>query len=247
MRNDEIIAVKSFTEFLKNCGIPSSWEEGSNPPDAVFKVSSERWAVEVTGLHRYVKWRGSIASETTIYAGLGPIIKELNDKISFPPNKLYLLTIMGTFPFRPLKRQIISRIKSYINSGQTDSEPLEQSESILIRAVELEGQSGIELEIVGLGVNAMNADGKQASQVYPVVNFSIDQILGEKLPRLKTLLDYDRRILLIVREYFGAEAFIVKEILAQKELSQDSVDSVFLVSSENEIECVADSGLLFSK
>ena len=77
------------------------------------------------------------------------------------------------------------------------------------------------------------------------VEFAIDRILAAKLPRLASLTGFDRRVLLVSRNYLFAEPQMLKEILETRNVTREQVDTV-LFATEDKVHWVADPGRLFN-
>ena len=76
------------------------------------------------------------------------------------------------------------------------------------------------------------------------IGYALDRILAEKLPVLRQLRMYDRRILLIWAEHLFAEPDIVREILQGKGITSDDVDTILLVH-DGRVYWVADPSHVF--
>jgi len=77
------------------------------------------------------------------------------------------------------------------------------------------------------------------------LNYALKRILDAKLPRLKKVTDYNRRLLLIWSGYYFAEATAVKEILDRRKLTAQDVDSILFIDDGSILHWVADPAGLF--
>ncbi len=247
LRPEEERAAKKLQETLAYLGFKSTWEPGDDPPDIVFEVEGcGRWAVEVTGLHQYItkdKKDKKDGKEESRLAVTEPLIKmcdRVQAQVADLSNSGYL--IMGFGPIRsPSLKEIEKRAVAYIREGKSDEEPLDDDNRIRIsrhkRPVQVEWAIGLDGRTMGAG-GAISADLKAT------VTYALDRILKEKLPSLATFTGYDRKMLLIDKNYFFADPEIVREILSERSLTRGQVDTVMLVT-ESKVHWVADPGEVF--
>jgi hypothetical protein len=87
---------------------------------------------------------------------------------------------------------------------------------------------------------------KMLADVGATLKHAIGRILDRKLPRLKSVTGYQRKLLLIWSGYFMADAASVKEVLDTRKLTTQEVDSILLIDDASEIHWVADPAQLFS-
>jgi hypothetical protein len=263
MKGTEEPSAKALEQWLKNCGLGVSWEPvADDPPDFVFTVGNERWAVEATELHQYLDKEGSEISRPGVEKPLERMCKNIKAKAQVGVNRKYFISTAGPLMTVPLA-EIERRAIEYIASGETrrqalDLEPVietdpeiaalkkrvaEEGAQVFIRAI----TTPVEIAyMTGLGGTTMGADQEHlAADVEHTLRYSLDRMLADKLPKLAKLTDYDRRILLVWRGYFFAEPSTLKRLLAERKLSKADLDSILLVTPNGEISWVADPGELF--
>jgi hypothetical protein len=238
LRPEEEFAAKRLQQTLTDLGVKSTWEPGDDPPDLVFEVEGfGRWAVEVTGLHQYITKDGKEESRLAVTEPLIGMCERVQDKGADLSNARYLITGMGPLK-SPSLREVEKRAVAYIRSGKSDEEALDDDKCIRISRQKLPVQV---VWSVGLDSRTMGSTGSIAADIRENVKAAIDRILKEKLPKLNTLTGYDRKMLLILKQYMFAEPYMVSEILSARSLTREQVDAV-LFATESEVHWVAEPG-----
>ena len=233
MRNDEKDAATAFSQFLAQRGIEHEWKQGDNPPDAVFIVGQERWAVEETGLHRYFSLEGQAQSDKAIDNPTHALTRVLNERCKINANTIYVLSLNGVYPFWKDSKELIAKIQEYIDSGNYEETSLdpplelnpfpywEPPSAVSIRAFDSKDDIPRIVVLSTKGATAVTPDGRAyVSSVFASVGYAITDILKKKGKVFARLNNYTRRILLLTRVYEFAETRIVRDVLAAHPLVQ---------------------------
>lgn len=242
LRREEQFAAERLQQALIHLGVKSTFEPvDKDPPDVVFEVEGlGRWGVEVTALYQYIGKDGEPESRAAVTEPLIAMSERAQAQVADLTNSDYLITGMG--PLRsPGLREVEKRAVAYIRSKRSDEEALDDDKRIRIRRQ----TSPVRVRwAIGLDGRTMGPTGKMAANIEENVKVAIDRILKEKLPILATLTGYDRKMLLILKQYHFTEPEMVSEILSARSLTREQVDTIFLVT-ESEVHWVADPGEVF--
>ena len=241
LRPDEEFAANRLQEMLTEIGVASTWKPGDDPPDIVFEVEGlGRWAIEVTSLYQYITKDGKEESEAAVTEPLIKMSERAQAQVTDLSNSDYL--IMGFGPIlSPSLRELEKRAIAYIRSGGSDEEALDDDKRIRISRQKRPVQVGW---AIGLDGRTPGAGGTMSADIEGAVTYALDRILGEKLPSLAALAGYDRKMLLILKNYFFTEPELVSEILSARSLTREQVDTV-LLATESKVHWVADPGEVF--
>jgi hypothetical protein len=247
----------------------------ADPPDLCFVVESddhaEKWAVEVTGLFQYVDWNGEEKNIRNVQAPLHRLSERL--KKALPERTIVAYVVSASGPFDSDLKDIEQRAVDYIKSGKTEREYLDLAQAVAeiedsltadpadprIRAIvtgvaERNARFTIQAItkpmkvswVAGLDGTARTPDGQaMIADVMATLRSGVQRILDAKLPRMKALTGFQRRMLLIWSDYFFAEPERLKEVLDEKRLTADDVDTIFLIDGYSEVNWVADPAGLF--
>lgn len=237
MKGTEKNAAKALERQLKILDLDVSWEPVTpDPPDFLFKVGSERWAVEATELHQYIDNNGEETSRLGVEKSLERMCEQIQAQAHPRVNKKYLIFASG--PVNTSLVEIQNRALAYIKSGKTEREALDaeaidepnpEIAAIKRRGAEHQAHVFIEAQTtpvpivygIGLGGATLGADQENlAADLEATLRYAVDRMLQHKLPKLATLGGYDRRILLVWRGYLFAEPRNMKTLLAEKNLSK---------------------------
>jgi hypothetical protein len=100
--------------------------------------------------------------------------------------------------------------------------------------------------MAGLDGSAMTPDGTaMIADVMRTLDYAIGRILNAKLPRLKNISGYNRKLILIWSDYFFADAIRIKELLSKWNLTREDVDTLILIDATSKVNWVADPGGVF--
>lgn len=241
MKESERRAADTLAGFLVNkFKLEVRWESGADPPDFVFTVNSERWAVEETQLHQYIQLRDKPESRQAIEEPLAAMCERIRASAKPAPNRDYLIAVFGPIQDRKLG-DIEQAITEHIRSGQLESKQVADSVRIEVVPSEarIEYMIGLHSGVMAAGGNAISAD------VGANLEFALNRILDEKLPILERLGGYKRRILLITSAYLFAEPGNVRDILHAREINARQCDTVLLIDGGGNVHWVADPGCVF--
>jgi hypothetical protein len=247
-----------------------------DPPDLSFTIEREhsppeRWGVEVTSLFQYVDWEGKEGNRKNIEVPLQRLCELLKAHV---PKSVTGYLIFGSGPHDADMRAIAERAVDYIRSGRTEPEFLDLPEAAekfrhilknrpddprLIASVQKLAEENAHFSIRAITKPAQVVWGAmlQGSAKIPntdtmgadvgaTLEYALGRILDAKLPRLKNVNGYERKLLLIWSGYFFADSARVKEILDTRNLTVQDVDSVLLIDDASDVHWVADPAGLFS-
>ena len=233
--------------------------------------SQERWGVEVTGLFQYVDWDGEEGNRKNIEVPLHRLCERL--KAHVPASVITGYLIFGSGPHDADLRRIEERAAEYIRSGRTGRELLDLPEAAekfkhflkehpndprLIASVQKVAEENSHFSISAItkpvqvtwggmlqgGAKIPNTE-TMVADVQATLQYTIGRILDAKLPRLKKVNGYNRKVLLIWSGYFFAEADRVKEVLDARKLTTQDVDTILFIDGNSELHWVADPAGLF--
>lgn len=81
--------------------------------------------------------------------------------------------------------------------------------------------------MAGLDGTGRTPDGEaMIADVMATLKHRVQRILDAKLPRMKAVTGFHRRMLLIWSDYFFAEPERLKEVLDEKRLKTDDLDTI---------------------
>ena len=101
--------------------------------------------------------------------------------------------------------------------------------------------------MTGLNSDVRAAGGQAiAADIHANLEFALNRILAEKLPRLQKLEGFERRILLVTSAYLFAEPNEVRDILQTHQITAKQCDTVLLIDESGNVHWVADPGCVFN-
>lgn len=240
VKPSEEFAAKALSSFLKEIGLEVKWEEGEDPPDCVFLVGKERWAVEETQLHQYIQLRGDAVSRLAVDRPLEAMCERIAGTKP-RANTDYVVSVFG--PVNECLVDIEKAAVEYIRSGET--EPRDLDDNGRARIIGLTRPAKVTW-MVGIDASVRAGDGKSlGADIRANVQFAVDRIMEAKLPRLRALGGYDKKILIISNGYLFADAECVAVALRNHNLSDGRIDSVLLIGSDGVVHWPADPGCVF--
>lgn len=264
MKGNEERCARAFHGVLRRSGMESMWVPVANdPPDLLFTVEAQRWAVEVTELHQYMTLpeRSEPESRHAFERPIERLCERIQKKAKFGAQRTYLIDFRGPID-RATSEIVEHRALEFMARGETghrflDAEPIAHPDPVArhFLKMEVEGRARVRIEafrgpakvicIYGPDGDVLGGDGEHfSSDIQATITHSMDRMLGDKLPKLRRLTGYDRRVLLLWREYPFATALTLASELASRDL--EGVDAVLLVSSA-EISSAADPGGVLDK
>ncbi len=190
MKENEKRAAELLNGFLTGkLNLKASWKPGDNPPDFVFTVNSEQWAVEETQLHQYVQLRNKPESRKAIEEPLASMCERIKAEAKPTPNRDYLIGVFGPIEDKKLG-DIEETILEHIQSEQLEDYQVTDSVRVEVHASEprIEYMIGLRSDVKAAGGQAIAAD------VGANLEFALTRVLDEKLPILEKLEGYERRI-----------------------------------------------------
>jgi hypothetical protein len=243
LKGVEEAAARALAKLFEDLKRPTTWNPGPDPPDLEFEIDGDgRWGVEVTELHQYFEKAGAEESRAAVDRPLIHMCERIRSQVKDQENSHYLLSVNGPIE-TPSPREIEERAVRYIRSGSREEQVLDEKGLVRIRAI----TSPVRVSyLVGLDPEARNADGLTlTANIRATLEYALNRVLAEKLPILRELSEYDRRVLLIWSQYLFAEPPLVKEILETKGLTKDQLDCILLVA-DGKIHWVADPAGVFN-
>ena len=275
-RKDEEAAAAAVCAWLADHGWSVKWNfVQPDPPDLCFLVQREgvkeqKWAVEVTRLFQYVDWKGKEQNSRGLEALIDDLCSRLSAVVPDQAASGYRLCVSGPFDLDFLKI-VEQRAIAYVKSGKTDEEYLDFPEGAKEYWALLSNPDCKEIgEQLAQGhchfsiyacpetkkvqsttwfhASALTPDGEEsAGNIRAVLDYTIRRILDAKVPRLKTLTGYQQKLLVIVQDYIFAEPDRLADILAERKLQPNDVDSILLVDSKLKVHLVADLAKMFEQ
>jgi hypothetical protein len=225
LRNTEPLAAAALEGLLRRSGVPSRWEPGADPPDVVFTVAGERWAVEETQLHQYLAADdGGLLAATRFREAFETMCRRIDERTRSSRTASYTITaFLPIAAVRPLVHRPLAqterRALAYVRSGKVPAETLDDDAgkqvSIGVDTRAAPGANRITwwTEILP-GVRA--ADGRSSGfDVRVNTEQALVRVLAEKTPQLGRLAGYDRRLLVITKSYKRAQLGQVRELLGE--------------------------------
>ncbi len=95
------------------------------------------------------------------------------------------------------------------------------------------------------GPDVPGRDKPTIADIRATLDYSVQRILDKKLPRLRKVSGYDRKMILIWTDYLFADIDRISEVLSSRKLASEDVDSIVLIGPDSRLGCVADPGGLF--
>lgn len=214
----EVASATALKEFLKNRGVDSNYERGDNPPDWVFFVGNERWAVEVTELHPYV------VGPDGEPIGLSSVLRPIEENLS---------------AVAPVDSESLQEFDMPIFAGPTPRPRWKREKERL--AAHAGGPA-----LIGIRPGTRGGDRvSDHTSLTKQVEYSVSRSLVKKMPRLRQLQLYSRKVLLLKSEFITlAYPNHIPNFLATLKLDKGAIDGVFLVI-DSTASLVADPGEVF--
>jgi hypothetical protein len=241
MKENERRAADILSAFLTGkFNLKVNWEAGDNPPDFVFTVNSEEWAVEETQLHQYIQHRNKPESRQAIEESLASMCERVKAATKPAANRDYVIAVFGPVEDKRLG-DIEQAIVEHIRSGKLEGKQV----AVWVKVEVVPSEARVEY-MVGLHTGVMGAGGQAiAADVHANIEFALNRILEQKLPRLEKLEGFKRRLLLITSAYLFAEPSHVADILHSRQITARQCDTVLLIDESADVHWVADPGCIF--
>jgi hypothetical protein len=220
MKRSEEWARKKLTEYLTQKGVKFSSEEGENPPDFVFVVEGEKWAVEVTELHQYIDV-GREKSTITIEHRLLGLFRKIDRKTA-SRSRGYVVSLKGPYT-REQEQKILSEVKNHI---------LDSGERLLGGEYEVTplkiGNTALEYTIMVDGTTRTPDGNIMIADIQESIDYALGRILSEKVIRLSQFALCKKRVLVMVSEYFFADCENVRIGLQKRSREIAPIDEIYL-------------------
>ena len=240
LRPEEAFAQQAFTSFLGQ--VTSA--PGQDPPDLMFTVGGNRWAVEVTTFHMYVERNGGEASQAAFHAQVGLMRERLSQLV--PADKGYILCV-GVWLSNANLRKLEEWARQYIEASGTSELNFNGMDEIWIQADvpadddKPTGKVGTVAGILGLSTVP---DEKQSltADIQAVVDYGAKRIIEDKGPKLAKLTGYDKAVLLIVNDRGDGYPFLeptnLSTALAKAGIPALLKNGVYLVDGDGSVNLV---------
>jgi hypothetical protein len=150
-------------------------------------------------------------------------------------------------PFQVDIRILEANARNYINEGRVGREALDvqEREESRVYISAIPNLQGVHVLPMLDGTGPIPDGTAMIAEIGPTLEYTVDDALQDKLPTLRALTGYDRKILLLWTDYFFADVASVGEILTTRCLTPTDLDAIFLVESNGFVGPVADPGQLF--
>jgi hypothetical protein len=239
IRERERQVARALRRFLMQREHRCHWRPGADPPDFVFYVDGERWAVEETRLEQYIESDKGAMESRTIEASLARTLNELGRGIESDLGpKLttgYLINVWA--PTNALKgarlRPVRAKAVAYVESGKSEWETLDSDGRVRIRRVG--GPRRISRSF-GLHASVRGADGSSLSaDIAASVRHALTRILAEKTPSVSALSGYQRKLLVISKGYLFADPPEVRSVIGSMAQAAAAFDAVAYFTKDRDL------------
>ena len=224
MKPSEEWAKAQLSDYLTRRGLQFSCKEGENPPDLVFSVEGEKHAVEVTELHQYVD-SGGEKSTITVEHRLFHLVNKI-DRETSKRNRGYIVFLKGPLT-EDQEREILAKAKQHILASKAELFSIGEK-----KECEVTPNSGKDTAlawIIFVDGTAKNPDSDvMLADIQGSIDYALGRILKEKVPRLKQFASWEKRVLVIVSEYFFADDENVRVGLQKRSAEIAPIDEVYL-------------------
>jgi len=226
LKNSEKVSGKTYSNYLCEKGINSTWHKGDDPPDLVFEFDGNKQAIEVTELHQYLENSEGEIELLTAWSHIDDICSKAKAELGEDLHKKVTLCI--TIPLSVQERKkLFPEITSYIRQNQSGTKKLFQRDNCWISSEN--GDPDV------IGIISTSAGAKTPGTHTTIANvktnleYSLNRILESKLPRLKQLTYFNQRILLIFSQHmFGTVDRLQDAIRGFKPIPK-YIDEIYLV------------------
>ena len=243
-RREKYCADKLF-QFLTEAGITCEYSRGPDPPDFIFNVDSDRWAVEHTRLEERVQGaKRAISREHCTQADF-QVVERLRERLGDNVNGEWYLKIQG-----PLQK----KDRYFIEAAAYKA--ISEANEDLFRDILIQSSPGLIDQLYnddlvtldrtaktgsficcgsGLAFGSKIPDSnKSVSDILAVNTDSVNSMIQRKKPKLLKMQDqYDLIVLLLESHLTFGDHRRIHEIMKQKEDDLKWVDKVYLVYEGN--------------
>jgi hypothetical protein len=229
IRGEESQAAERLVDFLRTTGRQQvSWIPGSDPPDLVFTVDCQRWAVEVTRTNQQVRTRTRNFSMSRhgldeTLTKLGCTIK--NDVANHCRHYYTLhLSAPASEDLESYRRRVRGAVVKHIKAGSTATLRLDPGE--------LAAHAGT---APGIGVivgshKAHTPSGGQLTDVAANLREMLEEAWERKRPKFESLQGYDKRAMILFNQYLFADPHDVAALLPHVIGEAQQIELVFFWS-----------------
>lgn len=240
LRPEEERCALALRRGLTERGRNSSFEPGTDPPDIDFTVEKKRWAVEVSGLHKYFPEHSEETTRLSASAPLRELTEKLGQDLPSAPPTLYVLRIDGPLTGTET-RQLEIAAREYIRSGGTDRQTFDAAGRTGMFVVPLKvPNSQIVLSHVLDPILITGTRETIIADNHARLWYALNRMLDRKLSTLAGLRGWDRRVLMVHSTEFFATEEAVSDVLRANVGSEAGVDAVFLHDKQGNVYLVWD-------
>jgi len=224
MKESEEWAKAKLSEYLALRGLKFSCKKGENPPDLVFSVEGEEQAVEVTELHQYID-SGREESTITVEHRLFGLFKRI-DRETAKRSRGYVVSLKGPL-MRKQAQKILAEAKSHILASR--GEPLSIGDKGECKVTPRRTGDTALSWIIMVDGTARTPDGNiMLADIQGSIDYALGRILSEKVPRLSQFAHWEKRVLVMVSEYFFADSENVRVGLQKRSGEIAPIDEIYL-------------------
>jgi hypothetical protein len=245
LRPDEERCARALERWLLERGRPCLWTPGADPPDLDFTVETRRWAVEVSGLHKYFPEHAAEASRPSASAAIQELARKLDREVNAPPGVLYVLWVQGPLSGEEI-RSLERSAAAYLRSGRTDRQMFDSMgrTGMWVLPVKSWGPTRVVASHV---LDPLLRSGTRDANIADNnvrLQFALNRMLDRKIPTLAGLHDWDCRVLMIHSGEYFATPEAVGDALKSMVGVGDHIDGIFLKDMQGNVHVVFETGLL---
>lgn len=227
LRPQEKQAADRLLAYLKKVGHSASYMPGEDPPDALFTVDDESWALEITELHLYAAGgpHGEV-TDSNINAWHFGIRESLNSLTEGRRKCGWLLDLAG--PLAPAQLAAIKQ--DAVRAICADDERTFAWPGDMATLIRLRDSQEVDV-MSGLSVSAtVPASGQPAFDVGAVVDYAVRARLEAKAARLTSVANGQKRVLLFDSVYQFARHANVRDAITANSRLADAFELIFLIT-----------------
>lgn len=230
MREAEKKSANILESFLKKEGYKVSFEDGTDPPDIVFYVNEEKWAVEHTQLHQYSDFNDDEISRVGIDSQIVSFEEYINQQMKNELKNKWILAIKG-----PISKNNLVKIEKEVTEI-IYKEDNNSSFKISNTLYSLEKVINENPKIVLYSILSPNSRIPNSAvltcDIQEQINYSVDRILNAKLSDFQQMVSYVKKVLLIESQYmFSTQENVKKSFSGYPDLLE-IINSVYLINYE---------------
>jgi hypothetical protein len=245
LRPEEERCALALQRWLSEHGRDSSFMPGADPPDVDFVVENKRWAVEVSGLHKYFPEHSEDTTRLSSIAPLRELAEKLERELPSSPPTLYVLRVDGPLTGTET-RQLEAEARGYIRSGRRERQTFDTAGRTGMFVVPLRvPESKLVLSLVLDPIPITGTRETIIADNHARLWYALTRMLARKLPMLAGLRGRDRKILMVHSTEFFATEETMSDALRATDVTEAGVDAVFLLDMQGNVYLVMEQPGLF--